>query len=801
LIKNFFSVSLRNILRNRVYSVINILGLSVGLTAFLLIQLYVLNEKSFDQFHEKKHRIFRLQQDRYNQGELTNRSVTVCAAVGPAIADNFPQVERYVKILYSPAVITYGTTVFEESNFYFVSEDFFKVFSIPLIEGIDSLVLKRPGTVVLSRSMATKYFGNENPIGKVLDFRGIFKLEVTGVFEDIPSNSHMQLDFMGSFETYAKYAGERATTSWKWDAYYTYLLLDDQSDLQEIESSLPNLVQQHTGDWLKESNQDMEFYFQPLTDIHLHSAFKQEMKVNGNHKMVYYLSLIAYFIIVIAYINYVNVATAKSLERAKEVGIRKVLGGYRFQLMIQFLSESFIMNLMAVVISVLIVNFTIPPFADLWGRDINPSMMLTKDFLILLAGALLVGTLLAGLYPALVLSGFRPTEVLKGKLAGSPHGGLLRRSLVIMQFIASITLIICTYVVFQQIKFLRTQSLGFTMDEILVIHAPLKKDSLYVQQLNAFKEATKQIPQVVGMTAVREIPGAPIVEYANGIRRLGGGEDEVNQYQIISVDGDFMDVFNLTLIAGRKYYESEPADYSNIIINEKAVEVFGFRNAEEAINQKIVWPNDTISIIGVLKNYHHETLKFPMSPILFPLDPGYGSFLPVRIQGENVAEILDQLDELYQNYFPGNPFNAYFLNEYFEEQYKSDVRFGKVVAIFSSIAIIITCLGLFGLSSYTVVLRMKEIGIRKVLGASEKSIITLLCKDYTALIAVAIVISIPVAWYVMNGWLQSFANKIDLSAWLFVLPSLMVILVSWVTISSHVFRAAASNPIDTIRHD
>lgn len=801
MIKNFFAVSLRSLLKNRLYSLITIVGLSVGLTAFFLIRLYIHHEKSYDQFHEYGERIFRLQQDRYNQGELTNRSVAVCAGAGPAIAANFPQVERYVKVLFSPAAITYDTKVFEESHFYFVGEDFFRIFSIPLLEGVDSLVLSRPNTIVLSQSTAKKYFGDEDPIGKVLDFRGVFKFEVTGIFQDLPSNSHMNIDLMGSFETYANYAGERATTSWKWDAYYTYLLLNEKDDAKEIEAGLPALIDQQTGSWLKESNQDLKIYLQPLSDIHLYSSFKNEMNVNGNHKMVHYLSLIAYFILVIAYINYVNVATAKSLERAKEVGIRKVLGGYRLQLMVQFLSESFIMNVLAVLISLGAAYVVVPSFADLWGRSINPSAIMTKEFVMLVGGVLVGGTILAGLYPALVLSGFRPTEVLKGKLAGSSHGGFLRRGLIIMQFITSITLIICTYVVYQQIQFLRTEALGFTKDEVLILKAPLKKDSLYIHQFSAFKNSVMQLPQVVNMTAVRETPGTPIIEYANGIRRLGEGEDEINQYQIISVDKDFTEVFDLTLAAGRKYNDSDRQDYSTILINEKAAEVLGFRNPEEAINQKIIWPNDTITIVGVLHNYHHETLKFPMSPILFPLDPAYGSYLPIRLRGGETPATLGRLEELYEEHFPGNPFNAYFLNDFFEQQYKSDVRFGKVVGIFSSLAIIITCLGLFGLSSYTVVLRMKEIGIRKVLGASEKNIIGLLCKDYSVLIAVAVIIAVPLAWYVMNGWLQSFANKIDLSVWLFVLPCIAVIMVAGFTISSHVLRAASTNPIDTIRHD
>lgn len=801
MIKNFFYVSIRNIRRNRFYSVITLLGLSAGLVAFFLIRLYVGYEKSYDQFETNRERIFRVQQDRYNQGELTNQSVVVCAAAGPAIAENFPGVEHFVKILYSPAVITYDTRAFEESRFYFVSKDFFRVFSTPLIEGIDSLVLSRPGTIALSASTAKKYFGQENPIGKVLDYRGVFKFEVTGVFQDFPPNSHMKIDLMGSFDTYANYAGERATTSWKWDAYYTYLLLSNKADAANIEGALPALIEAQTGDWLKESNQAMKLSLQPLTSIHLYSNFKNEMKVNGNYKMVYYLSLIAYFIIIIAYINYINVATAKSLERAREVGIRKVLGGYRLQLMLQFLTESFLLNFLAIIVSIAIVFFVIPYFAMLSGREVDSSLMLSTDFILMLGYVLLGGTLLAGLYPALVLSGFRPTEVLKGKLSGSSHGGMLRRGLIIMQFIAAITLIICTYVVYQQIQFLRTKSLGFTVDEVLMVKAPLKKDSLYAQQLNSFKAATLQLSAVNAMTSIQESPGAPIIGYSNGIKKLGEGDDVAKQYQIVSIDEDFSSVFNVNPVAGRMYTAADIANEDLIIINEVASEWLGFSSPEEAVNQKITWPGDTLTVIGVLQNYHHETLKFPVSPILFPMDPIAGLFLPVRLKGGNPTESIASIERLYNQYFAGNPFSAYFLNDHYEQQYRSDIRFGKVVGIFSAVAIIITCLGLFGLSSYTVILRMKEIGIRKVLGASDTNIVGLLCKDYTVLITIAIMLAIPAAWYVMNEWLENFANRVPLNAWLFAIPSVVVILIAWLTISSHVLRAATSNPVDIIRHE
>lgn len=798
--RNYFIVSLRSILKSRIYSIITIAGLAVGLTAFFLVRLYVDHEMSYDQFHVNKDRIYRLQQDRYNQGEVTNRSVMICSAVGQAVAERFASVETYVNILYSPAVLTYENRVLEESHFYFASEDFFKIFSVPLVRG-DSMALKRTGTVLLSRSAAHKYFGNEDPIGKVLDLRGLFDLEVTGIFEDLPENSHMDIDVLASLQTYIDYAGERAVDSWKWDGYYTYIMLYPGASPEDISKQLPALVESRTGDWLRESGQDLVFRLQPITSIHLYSAFKNEMKANGNHQMVYYLNLIAYFILSIAYINYINVATVKSLERAKEVGIRKVLGGFRFQLVAQFLSESLIYNVTAILLSTGAVYLLLPAFGELCGREFSTSILISEKFVVLAIFILLGGTILSGSYPSMVLSGFKPMQVLKGKFTGTSNGTTLRKGLVVMQFVTAITLIICTYVVYQQIRFLRTQSLGFNVDQVLVVRAPLKKDSLYNESLRVFKQEVEKLASVTSMTSMRETPGARIIEYANGIKRMGSGDDEVNQFQIVSVDEDFTRVFDLELTAGRMYSPNDPDDYSIMVINEQAAKVLGFNGPKEAINQKIVWSEDTITIVGVLQDYHHETLKYAVSPIFFPLDPGYGMFIPIRLNGGSFSETIAAVEELYRVNFPGNPFSAYFLDDHYDQQYNSDIRFGKVVGVFSLLAIVITCLGLFGLSSYTVLLRTKEIGIRKVLGATSGSIVQLLCREYTVLIIIAIAIAIPLARYAMAGWLENFENRINLAWWIFLLPNTLVILIAWLTIGGHTLRAAATNPVETLRHE
>lgn len=799
--RNYFKVSVRGILKDKLYSAITLIGITAGISAFLLIRLYVTFDKSYDHFHVNKERIFRLQQDRYNQGDLTNSSVVTCAGAGPSLVKSFAEVERYVKILYSPAVLTYDNRSFEEEHFYFASEDFFRVFSFPLLKGVDSLVLKRPNTIVLSQTIAHKYFGKEDPIGKVLDFRGVFQLEVTGVYEDMPANSHMKMDLIASFETYAVYAGEKATTSWIWDAYYTYILLAPNASAASVEARLPALVERETGEWLKESDQKLQFHLQPLCDIHLHSGFKNEMAVNGNHRMIHYLSLIAFFILAIAYINYINIATVKSLERAKEVGIRKVLGGFRVQLMFQFLAESFILNLLGIIISFTITFLIIPSFAELGNREIDRMLLFSDKFLLQALIILVIGTIFSGLYPAAVLSGFKPVEVLKGKFGGSSQGTFMRKSLVVVQFIAAITLIICTYVVYWQIKYLRSQTLGFRKDNVLVVRASLLKDDTYEQKLESFKNELLRMPGISYVSSISEMPGAPIRWYANSVRRLKATEKEGNQYQIVSVDEDFMKVFDLQLSSGRIYTHAREANDSLIVINENASKLLGFQQQEDAINERVLFNGDTLTIIGVVQNYHHETLKYAVAPVFFPYNPGKGSYVPIRINTTTPNVVIRDIEKLYTQMFPGNPFSYYFLDEHYDQQYRADIQFGKVVGVFAALSIIITCLGLFGLSGYTILIRTREIGIRKVLGASSTRILKLLSRDYTLLIGVAMLIAIPLSWYVMTEWLSGFENRMTLAWWIFLLPNIVVVLIAWLTIGGHTLRAALANPADTLRHE
>src|SRR5690606_8286853 len=458
-------------------------------------------------------------------------------------------------------------------------------------------------------------------------------------------------------------------------------------------------------------------------------------------------------------------------------------------------------NITALVLAIGAVFLLLPSFGELCGREFSTALLTSDRFAVLVLLILLGGTILSGSYASAVLSGCKPMQVLKGKFIGPSNGTSLRKGLVIMRFVAAITLIICTFVVYQQIRFLRTQSLGFNVDQVLVVRAPLKKDSLYNENLRTFKMEVEKLASVASMTSMRETPGARIIEYVNGIKRLGSADDEVNQFQIVTVDKDFTAVFDLELKAGRLYNDTDTDDYDVMVINEQAAQVLGFDSPEKVINERILWSEDTVSIIGVLQEYHHETLKYAVSPIFFPLDPGYGLFIPIRLSGGSFDATIASVENLYHEHFPGNPFNAYFLDDHYNQQYNSDIRFGKVVGVFSLLAIVITCLGLFGLSSYTVLFRTKEIGVRKVLGATSGSIVRLLCREYTVLITIAIAIAIPLARYVMGGWLKNFENRIDLAWWIFVLPNLMVIAIAWLTIGTHTLKAAATNPVETLRHE
>jgi putative ABC transport system permease protein len=801
--KNYLTSIWRYISRNKAFTIINVLGLAIGMAACMLIAQFVLHELSYDRFWKNSEQIYRVQQDRYNKGELTTRWASGCLGIGPDLKANFPEVNAFVRMTKSNAVLANGDTFFKEEGVYYTSSDFFKVFSMPLVEGVDSSALKGPYRMVISRSLAKKYFGNESPIGKHLKNNGSTDYEITGMYEDLPPNSHMQIDALLSFSTYAILLkrDEAALNMYQWDGFLTYIRLNENASAEALEAKLPALVEKKAGEEMKRDNAGMVFHLQQISDIHLDSDFIGEFKANGDRNTTYFLLIVAILIVIIAWINYVNLSTAKSIERAREVGVRKVMGGFRTQLVQQFLFESLLLNTLAVSIAAGSVLILTPWFSELTGRELGYQLFKEQLFWMWLSVLIVAGALLSGIYPAFVLSAYRPVEVLKGRFKNTNQGVFFRKGMVVTQFMASITLIVGTFTVYNQITHMRSQKLGINIDQTLILRAPNIVDSTYNQKFEVFKQKLNDYAEVVSVTASSSIPGEQPGWNAGGIRRLSQREDEANQYRVVEMDHDFVKSYGLEMVAGRPFANGSPKEEKTVMMNESAARLMGFEKVEDAIEDHINFWGDTFRIVGVVKNFRQESSKKAFDPLIFRYSSAPGGYYSIKFNAKNVNESLSRFEGDWKEFFPGNPFNFFFLDDHYNKQYKADQQFGEVFGLFSALAIFIACLGLFGLSSLTAIQRTKEIGVRKVLGASVPGIISLMSKDYLVLMGVAMILAVPLSWWAMNSWLQSFANRIPLSWWIFAIPSFVVIAIALLTVSIHTLKAARTNPVKSLRYE
>jgi len=630
---------------------------------------------------------------------------------------------------------------------------------------------------------------------------GQAEFEVTGVFEDVPENSHMKPEVLYSFETVVKWWGDEVLTAWQWDGFWNYILLDEGVDPTVFEAKIPALVDKLAGEGLKQFDAGMEFHLQRIDDIHLDSHYMGEFEANGSRSSTYFLSIIAVFVLLIAWINYINLSTARSMERAKEVGLRKVMGSYRTQLVRQFLMESSLLNVFAFAIALLIVVIALPYFNELAGRQIGFTLLQSGQFWLALGGILILGILLSGLYPAFVLSGYMPVEVLKGKFRTSWRGLYLRKGLVVFQFVATVVLLVGTFTVYRQITFMRNQDLGININQTLVLRGPASTDSTYTAKYEVFRNALSQYPDITAVTASTSIPGQQPEWNAGGIRLISEGEESSKQYRVLATDYDFVDAYELKLAAGRAFSREYPNEMGSVLMNESATKLMGFKNVEDALQKEIFFWGDTFRIVGVLKDYHQESLKKAHDQLIFRFNPEVRGYYSLKVGSSNMEQTVNRVKETWSSVFMGNPFDYFFLDEHYNNQYKADQQFGKITALFSILAIFIACLGLFGLSSLTAVQRTKEIGVRKVMGASVPGILLLVGRNFVVLVAVAFLIATPVAWAVMNNWLESFANRIPMSWWIFALPGTVVVLIAMFTISFHTIQAARANPAHSLRYE
>jgi len=802
MLKNYLKTAFRNFLRYKGNAAINIVGLALGISVFFLIIQYVSFELSYDSFNKNDDRIYRIRNDRI-YSDKHDKSAGCPPALGPTLKKEFPEVVEAARLRGTDVTyIDAGKNIAENiDKVYYAEPSFLKIFTFPLVGGSAQTVLEGPYNVIISESFAQTNFGNENPISKEISLTneyGNHNYKISGVFKDVPPNSHIKFNMLISYKTLIS-QNKQAEYYWGWNAFNTYILLEPNADPKALETKFPSMVEKYKN---YEASYKRVYLLQPLKDIHLHSNLRFEPEVNGSAETVKFLSIIALFVLILAWVNYVNLSTGRSLMRAKEVGVRKVLGSNRFQLIKQFLTESFLLNIIALMFAFVVDEISLPYFNSMTGKPLSIGL-LQNNWLMLIA-IFATGVVLSGIYPAFVMSSFNPLIIFKthsGKLPGKID---LRRGLVIFQFAVSIILIASTLIVFEQLSFMRDKDLGANIDQTLILNAPNGKEESYSSAVN-FRDALLTIPGVRNASVSASVPGKGYSNASSGVRKYGSNPEDGTQGFFISMDENYFKLYNVPLVAGR-YFTRESRFNHEIILNEEAVKVYGFKNPEDAINKKLVFDGfygQSIRIVGITKDYHQESLKSSILPVVFnPINGGNGpKYFSVKIGSKNIKQILAKIKNNWDEIFPNQPFKYNFLDEIFNSQYKADQQFGKVFSLFSLLAIMISCLGLFGQASFTNLRRRKEIGIRKVIGASLQDIFFMLTKDFTKWVLLANLIAWPVAYYIMNKWLQDFAYRINISWWVFVLAGGVVLLVALATVSLQAIKAATANPVKSLRYE
>jgi len=812
-------------MKNKFFSLLNVFGLAIGMAVFLLIAQYVRFETSYEDFNPEASSVYRVRLDLYQNNELIKATAENFPAAGPALQANLPEITGYTRLYNmgykNNVVITNEEALpdpiaIKQRRFLYADSAFLPMMGYTLSAGDISTALAQPNTAVITEECAHLYFGTENPLGKSLrlndDDNNNELVKITGVLKKVYTNTHLKFDILFSYKTLYNRVGRdpnygvtRYDQSWRRNDMYTYVHLKPGTDVKQLEAKVPALIERLVPD-LKQTNQRYAMSLQPLHDIHLTSNLAEEAEPNGDKRIVQFLGLIGLFVLGIALINYINLSTAKALERAKEVGVRKVMGAQRTELIRQFLLEAALINFLSVIIALAISSAVIPAFNTLSGLSLTIHHFLQLWFFILIIILWLTGSLLSGFYPALVLSSFRPAVILKGKLKNSTRGIVLRKALVVVQFMASVALIAGTFIVFRQLNYMMSRDIGVTIDQVLVVERPgvmpHQREEI-TSAIDVFRNELKKDPTVQAVTYPSVVPGMQRAWTALA-KPYGAPDDQLVSFRTNSMDYDFMEVFGMKLLAGRAFSRDYTTDPDTAcILTASAARQLGFKDPEAAIGQAITlpeWPFNPV-IVGVVNDYHQVSLKQSMIPIVFYCTEYNGEYYAMHINTQDLPATIGHVKAAWEKAFPGNPFDFFFLDDYFNRQYRNERQFGLLFTTFAILALLIGCLGLFGLSAYTATQRTKEIGIRKVLGSSEMSIFILLSREYIRLVLLATVLGMPIIYFLMDSWLQSFAYHTSVSILIFALAGGLVLLIALLTVSVQTLRAARSNPVDSLRYE
>jgi putative ABC transport system permease protein len=803
MIKNYLLIAKRVLLNKLVFTILNISGLAIGITASALIFHYITFEESFDSYHPNYENVYRLSYGRTSSDGSDVEFASACPVIGPLLKEIFPEIENIARLAVREATFSYGENSFNENKIYYAEQEILNILKFNIIDGNTQNALTEPNTILLSKSASERYFGKESPISKTLRLNKKEDFRVVAVFDDIPENSHLKPEFLVGFPSLSTWRGADYLESWGHTGAFTYLTLKSYAKPRDLEEQFIKFTESQISEMLDYYKMVMYFNLQPIKDIHLKSHLLQEQEVNGDENSVKFLYIIGFFIILIAWVNYINLTTSRSMERAREVGVRKVVGAVRWNLIKQFYTESAIINFVGLIIALILMQLLKSGFSNLTGVPVDYRFWSQAWFLIFILGTYIVGTFVTGMYPVFVLSSFKPVQVLKGKLVTATRGINLRKVLVVVQLMISIILITGTFAVFSQLKFMRTQKLGFDMEQTLVVKIPKAIDSTFTQRKETFKQEISKVTGIKGVAFSTEVPGRKIWWDNGSIFKVGQDATSGKNYMIMGVDDLFIDLYKMEFVNGRNFSRKFPTDSKAVIVNETALKWLEFENPEDALNKQIDYWGNIYTIIGVLKDYKHESPKALPEPQIFrylPNEQRFGCF-SIKLESESINDNMKKIESQWNELFSGNPFDYFFLDVYYYEQFKADKKFGSVFSIFSFLAIFITCLGLFGLSLYTANLKTKEIGIRKVLGASASNILIDITKEYIVLILVALVISVPILIWGINEWLNKFLTKMNLSIWLFIVPVIIVILITLISVSSHALKAAKQKPVDSLKYE
>lgn len=808
MLRNYFRVALRNLLKHKAYSAINITGLAVGMACSILILLYVRDELAFDRFHEHAGSVYRFARE--FTGSAPMYFTWTPLPLVPALKTEYPGIQTMRIAGNGPwSLIRSAEKQFQEVKIFWADSNFFDFFSFPLVKGNSRTALARPNSMVMTEEMAQKYFGDGDPVGREITIDNTYHVAVTGVMAAIPHNTHFRPDFLASFSTRTPEFSPQAYSQWGSNFLVTYFMLPPDMTIDRFRGLLPGFLQKYaTG-----GHKATVLHVEKMTDIHLRSHLTGEFETNGDIASVYVFSAVAFFLILIACLNYMNLSTARASVRTKEIGIRKTLGAVRSKLISQFLVESLFLSLVSLTLAVVIVEILLPTFNFLTGKELAASYLSDPVLIGTMVLLWLVVGVVSGSYPALFLSAFRPIQVLKGMSGPGGSGKRLREGLVVVQFVISAALIICTTVVYNQMNFIRNKNLGLDKEHVLLVSIP---DTTVGKEFELVKTAFREVPGVGGIAGSQITPARPLVNsnaYPPASPGIGGPAQtlttaDLQQWvtRFVSVDEDFFSVLGVSLAAGRCFSKDFPTDQRAFMINELAVKQYGWASAREAIGKELIsgygGPNQfTGPIVGVVKDFHFESLHEPMKPMVFLYRPSnLGSFL-VRIDGRNLRSTVAELESVWHRIVPDWPFVNRFMDDDYEALYRSEERTGVLFSSFALIAIVIACLGLFGLSAFVIEQRTKEIGIRKTLGASIPGLVGLLSKKYLVLVLIANLIAWPLAWYSMTRWLEAFAYRIDIGAGTFILTGCAAVLIALVTVSFQAVRAALANPVEALRYE